>query len=216
MLDRFILPDWFEAQSHVKNELLCFWNKSYHELYEERYFNKNTLVQGELEQDILKLISFLIEEDCQKTVRKFMYFNWALCLAAKSHIDDFLNDLSEYQFILNELKKWEVDHGTFPKFANQSFCRQKNSNVVRESVVVFENITKIQNTDNPIVILSRSIDCCLQGSGICEGSIDKRAIFNWLLLDVFPSAYYCRLPSFIYTIKFDIENWTYYKNMGSQ
>ncbi|WP_373540366.1 hypothetical protein [Chamaesiphon sp.] len=58
---------------------------------------------------------------------------------------------------------------------------------------------------------AKSIDSCLEGAGICEGSVDKRAIFNWLIIDIFPSAYYYRLPSLIYTEKFDIENWTYFK-----
>jgi hypothetical protein len=212
MLNNFILPEWFEATSQLKNELLLFWNKSYYELYDDDFFDKSTLVKGELKSDIVKMLQLLSAQvNGEDFFKSFMYFNWSLCLAAKPRIDAYLSNVSEYQLILNDLEKWASGYGLSKEFCNYSLSRQKGSAVVSESTIAYINMLKIPKKDNIVAIVAKSIDCCLEGAGICEGTVDKRAIFNWLIIDVFPSAYHHRLPSLIYTEKFDIKNWTYFK-----
>ncbi len=59
MLNNFILPEWFKATSQLENELLHLWNKSYYELCEDDFFDKSTLVKGELKSDTVKLLQLL-------------------------------------------------------------------------------------------------------------------------------------------------------------
>jgi hypothetical protein len=59
MLNNFILPEWFEATSQIKNKLLHLCDKFYHELYEDDFFDKSTLVKGELKSDTVKLLQLL-------------------------------------------------------------------------------------------------------------------------------------------------------------
>jgi hypothetical protein len=72
---------------------------------------------------------------------------------------------------------------------------------------------KIPACQNTIEIVADSIDSCLQGTAICHGTIDKRAIFNWLIIDVFPNAYFHKIPNYIYTSSFDINNWEYFERV---
>ena len=214
MLNTFELPKWFEAPLYIRNELIHLWNKSYYELYEESFVkDESTLVKGELEFDILKLINLCEDKDTKRSFKTFMYFNWILCLSVKPNIDSYLKDslgYESYEFMLNDLKSWSCGYPLSDNFSDY-ILSSKDMGVVAEAVLVYKNMQKIPKCEGIIDLISDSIDSCLQGRGIAHGTVDKRAIFNWLLIHVFPSAYCHRLPDFIYTINFDIENWNYFK-----
>lgn len=213
MLSNFKLPNWFEAPENIKNEILYLWNKSYSELYDEEFTdNKVLLTTGELEIDIIKLITLYGEEDNEETFRRVMFFNWALCKAAQPKIDAYLANNLAYKSIFNSLESWSHTFCLSEDFTRHNLSVD-GEYAVAESVAVYQNMIEISKRKNIIDILVDSVDCCVQGEAICHGSQDNRAIFNWLLIDVFPSAYCFKLPDFIYTGKFDIENWNYFKKI---
>jgi hypothetical protein len=78
--------------------------------------------------------------------------------------------------------------------------------------MVYRNMILMSKRENMLDLLLDSIDCCLEGTAISPSYVDRRPILNWLLIEVFPSAYYLRLPDFIYTISFDVEGWSYSKH----
>ena len=216
MLNTFELPKWFEAPPHIRDELIRLWNKPYYQLYEdeERFVkDKTTLIKWELEDGLLKLIGLYEEKDGEDSFKTLMYFNWILCLSVKPNIDGSLKNrlgYESYEFMLNDLVSWSRGYQLSDTFSD-CLLSAKDMGVVAEAVAVYENMQKIPKREQVIDLIADSIDCCLQGSGIAHGTVDKRAIFNWLLIHVFPSAYCHRLPDFIYTIHFDIENWNYSK-----
>jgi hypothetical protein len=135
-----------------------------------------------------------------------------LCISAKPKIDAYLNDSSEYDSVLKDLELWSENnsYSLSDAFAKRSL-NVGDAGAVMEAIMVYQNMLKIPKRQNIIEIIADSIDSCLQGTAICHGTIDKRAIFNWLIIDVFPNAYFHKLPSYIYTSSFDINNWGYFE-----
>ena len=140
-----------------------------------------------------------------------MYFNWALCKAARPTIDEYISDSLIYDSILSDLSTWSFNREFNDRFSNICLPSYR-SYIIAEAVTVYQNMIVLSKRENMLDLLLDSIDCCLEGTAISLSSVDKRAIFNWLLIEVFPSAYYLRLPDFIYTISFNIEGWSYSKH----
>lgn len=211
MFNAFELPEYFEAPEYVKNELKLLWNKAYSELYECNLAGIE-MTEGELENDILKLLNLFGDPASEEPFKRLMYFHWALCLAVKPRIDAYFSDYIEYESTLDDLEKWASDNYYSPgKIFQVRKLPTGDKCAVAESVSVFQNMLKIPSRKNVIGIIADSLDDCLQGVAICPGGSDNRAIFNWLLIDVFPNAYIHKLPNFIYTMKFDIDKWGYFE-----
>jgi hypothetical protein len=215
MFENFYLPKWFNAPTEIKSYLAKLWNKSYSELYDEDYFGKNELIQEKLESDIFGLLQLFEDENNTIFHERLIYFNWSLCLACKPTIDAWCKnkyDVSKFDYVLSNLEEWNK-----LKKINQCFLKHqieinKYPTSISEDVILYQNTVKIAALENVINLVSDNIYICIEGRGIVPGSEDKRAIFNWILIDVFPAAYYQKLPEFIYTYKFRLQpNWTYQK-----
>jgi hypothetical protein len=215
-LNKFQIPTNLKLPKQIENELLCLWNKAYGELYEEDWIDDSeiTITEGELDTDILKILAFYGDASDENSLGRFIYINWILCISVKQKIAAYLSDSSEYDSVLKDLELWSKNnsYSLSDAFANRNL-NIGNAGAVMEAILVYENMLKIPARQNIIEIVADSIDSCLQGTAICHGSIDKRAIFNWLIVDVFPSAYCHKLPSYIYTGSFDINNWEYFERV---
>ena len=83
---------------------------------------------------------------------------------------------------------------------------------IYEPVSVFKDMLKILNGEDVHSSLINMIDSCIVGVGICHGSTDNRAIFNWFLTHVLPYSVYNKVPEVIYSPpKIFPEAWTYSK-----
>lgn len=215
MFENFSLPNWYNAPEEITSFLAQLWNKSYSELYDEDFFGKDETTYGELEQDINTLLKLFKDEEYAVFQSRLIYFNWALCLACKPTIDAWLkdkDDVEPFNFVLDNLKSWDIRKHFHPEFLDYEIKIDDYPGAIGEAVFVYQNLIKIATHKNVIDIVADSIDCCTEGAAIAPGSEDKRAIFNWILIDVFPAAYCLRLPEFIYTINFRLRpNWKYNK-----
>ena len=166
MLNNFELPSWFDAPENIKNDILHLWNKSYSELYDEDFVNnKISVTTGELEIDIIKLITLYENESNEDTFKRIMFFNWALCKAVQPNIDAYFASNLAYKSILNSLESW-----SYTSYLSQDFARHDLSAdseyAVTESVAIYQNMIEISKHKNIINILVDSIDCCIQGNAI--------------------------------------------------
>jgi hypothetical protein len=214
-LNKFQMPSSPKLPQQIEDELLCLWNKAYGELYEDDWIDSEVIItEGELDIDIIKILTLYGDAIDENSLGRFIYINWALCLSVKQKIDAYLSDTSGYESVLKDLEAWSKNNSYS---LNDAFSKRNlnvgNAGAVMEAIMVYENMLKIPARQNIIEIVADSIDSCLQGTGICHGTIDKRAIFNWLIIDVFPNAYFHKLPNYTYTSSFDINNWGYFERL---
>lgn len=215
MFNVFCLPKWFNASVDLKMFIAKLWNKSYSELYDEDFFGKDNLTKEELEPDIYSLLQLLKDRDNKIFYSRLIYFNWSLCLACKPTIDGWCEgkyNTSKFDFVLNQLTQWNISRCFEQQFVDCQIEIEDYCWTIAEGIMVYQNAVKMAKYENMIDLVADSIDSCIEGRGIVPGSEDKRAIFNWILIDVFPAAYCQKLPEFIYTYKFRLQpNWTYQK-----
>jgi hypothetical protein len=215
-LNKFQIPTHLNLPQPIEQELLCLWNKAYGELYEEDWIDsKINITEGELDTDICKILAFYGDASDENSFRRFVYINWALCLSVKRKIICSLSGASEYESVLKDLELWSENnsYSLSDAFNKYTINMYDGPGEVMEAISVYENMLKIPAHQNIVEIVFDSIDGCLQGAAICHGTIDKRAIFNWLIIDVFPNAYFHKLPNYIYTGSFDIDNWEYFERV---
>ena len=214
-LNKFQMSTDTKLSEQIENELLYLWNKAYGELYEEDWIDSEAIIsEGELDSDITKILAFYGDGSNEDSFKRFIYINWALCIAAKPKINGYLNNRSEYDSILKDLKLWSENnsYSLIDAFAKYNL-NTGDAGAAMEAIMVYQNMLKIPTSQYIIEIVADSIDSCLQGTAICHGTIDKRAIFNWLIVDVFPNAYFYKLPNYIYASSFDINNWGYFERV---
>ncbi|MEM7595896.1 MAG: hypothetical protein AAF383_31085 [Cyanobacteria bacterium P01_A01_bin.83] len=217
MFENFHLPSWFDASSKIEQYLIKLWNKSYLELYDNDFSETQNITTGTFEQDIYNLVQLLNDAQNSEVFHsRIIYLNWVLCLACKPTIDVYCldkYDTSQLKFILEKLEQWKTSKIFDQDILNCQIEIERYPGVIGEAIMVYQNMIEITNNSlNLIELVLDSIDSCILGAAICPGSKDKRAIFNWILIEVFPAIYYLKLPAFIYTYKYEIkQNWSYQK-----
>jgi hypothetical protein len=141
MLNNFSLPPWFDASNDIKDTLIELWNKSYDELYEEQYVDESFLITDVLRSDLIKLVKLCENEDKEKTFERCVYFNWALCKAARPIIDEHISDGSMYDSILSDLSTWSFTRQFNDEFSNICLPSYRNYLLSEAIVIPIKNET---------------------------------------------------------------------------
>lgn len=206
MFDTFNLSHEFKPQDKELYLLLKrLWNSKYNELYDEDYFEHDVIYETNLEEDIEILFDTFFKQNIDND-KMWIFLGQTLCLASFPYLKATLIDkqLEWFQECINCLETG----GNFDKSKMSIIDGLPGSS--SESAMVFFKMADLLNHESTKEAVLDMLDGCVEGSAICPGTLDKRAIFNWLLIDVFPSAYHMKRPNTIYTIDTVIpDTWIY-------
>lgn len=209
ILSEFLLPKEFYVKDKVLSGFLKkLWNTEYSELYDNEYFDKSNDCISDLESDIEILLDAFVNPKENKFREKSLLLGNVMCMACFPHLKATLSN--------SQIKWFELFLGCLENNTNLSVSSQPSIDDLpgssSEAAMVFFQMANLEQQKDYKNSLLDMLDSCIPGSGICPGSLDKRAIFNWFLVDVFPCIYYLKKPDFIYTIKTCLpENWKYNK-----
>ena len=209
MLDTFSVNFEFrEKEEDLFHLLMDMWNTEYSDLYDEEYFDSNEESKGDLEDDLEVIFDAFSDKVGGRYFEMLMIVGRVLCLASFPYLKATLSvrQLEWFESVLLCLESGtNIDEGGVPSIDELPGSSS-------EAAMVFFQMLNLINKRNVKNAVLDMLDGCVAGTAICPGIRDKRAIFNWLITDVFPCAY-CRMePSYIYTINTELPGgWGYEK-----
>lgn len=156
-------------------------------------------------EDALEKILHILGHPIDKNVhQRYVYIGWVLALAAQPTIKYYYPNDSRSDVVLSQVALWMASpfdisasaDALFPEMAADTAFGGPQA--ADEAYQMFYNLLKSldskQAYDTTLDILVDAIT----GDPIIASSCKKRRLFNWLLVDVIPSAYYLRLASAFY------------------
>jgi hypothetical protein len=172
------------------------WEGSYDSLYEEG--------DDSIEDAIIDILSELNKGDDVTVKNRLIYLAWTLCIACKDTIRSYLPEDRRHERVLSYFLEWEKNNYYLEVDMAEEFTdigKRGNSQNLDEALLVFsESFMVLNGAENANELIVDIIDLCLEGYAIAAGSKDRRLILNWLINNVFPSAFCCRKSNLIYSI----------------
>lgn len=136
--------------------------------------------------------------------QRYAYIGWALALAAQPRIKHYYANDSRSDVVLSQVALWMTSpfdisasaEVLFPEMASEEgFGGPQGAD---EAYQMFYNLLKSLDSKQAYDMTLDILVDAITGESIIASLSKKRQLFNWLLVDVIPSAYYLRLPSAFY------------------
>ena len=179
------------------------WSYCYDELCDDRDDGR---VTGDFWEDCDRLITFLETDDPSLGHRRLVYLGWSLALAAAATIKRITSEDTQSPPVFAAVRAFLEDQQPPP--ANWSATEPPEivgpQELIEARYVIVE-LARALYPDQAVVALFDILDDCLDSYAIEPGGQYRRNVFNWMLVEVVPAAWSCRLPSTMY----DFDNpWT--------
>jgi hypothetical protein len=173
------------------------WGARYPDLYES--VDDGRPVES-VQEAVAHLLTFLHEHQPALGHRRLLYLGWGMAQAVAPNMEYFQPDDNRAQLVLDAVNLFltegnliEQDWATlFPKVTPHSQAEY-------EATDVFAQLAKALQPSLARHALAEILDDCLEGYAIFPGSRRRRDLFNWVVLEVIPAAWNCRLPQVIYS-----------------
>lgn len=156
-------------------------------------------------EDALEEILHALGDPIEQTVhQRYIYIGWALALAVQPTIKHYYANDSRSDVVLSQVALWMTSafdisasaEALFPEMTlEQGFGGPQGAD---EAYQIFYNLLKSLDSKQAYDMILDILVDAVTGEPIIASSSKKRQLFNWLLVDVIPSAYYLRLPSAFY------------------
>jgi hypothetical protein len=192
----FILPECFEEPKALKDTLSKVWNTKYLDLHDE---------QGECNvYDAFKevLETFGMPNDATGH-KRYVYMAWAIALAASFTIEAWFPQDERPKILLEQVRLWLQNSGeVVANLADTQFSdysEHGTHTAAGEAYVVFYRFLKTLDKTKTYQNLLWMLDDAFTGEALTLQYLEKREFFNWWLIDVTPSAYHLKFPTYICT-----------------
>ena len=192
----FQLPNGVVIVEPLHELLQELWSYRYDELYDDEDDNRIT---GVLEEVCRRLITFFVKYDPVQSHRRLVYLGWALALAAAPKITYIVSEDTESPPVFDAVRAFLEEQQPPP--AHWSATKPPvptGSQALNEARYVIVELAQALDPDHAPQALLDMLDDCLEGYAIVVGSRYRRALFNWLLVEVVPAAWSGQLPNKIY------------------
>ena len=194
----FQISSSYEISESLRQLLERVWQNHYQELYEEGA--EGTI---SLEEALLLILDALGDRDNSLCHCRYVYMAVILALAVEPTVKAYLPDQQKTEQIFKLVRNWlKTQKIPAQEQIKQLFPQLSLGNqAIDEAEDVFKNLLQALNPSQAKEALLEILDDCLEGYAIFPGSIGRRDLFNWWLLEVVPCSWCLQFPESIYTIK---------------
>jgi|GEM_PF-1171695 len=192
----FLLPKDFNGPEKLKETLRGVWDRRYRELYDEG---------GDCEvydacEDVLKAFGM---PDNSIGHKRYVYMGWPIALAASFTIKGWYPEDERPGIALEQVRCWFQQGTEVPlNLADTLFSDyyQKGAHTAAgDAYAVLYRFLKTLDQTQAYQNLLWMLDDAFESEALTLQYLERREFFNWWILDVTPSAYYLRLPSYLCT-----------------
>jgi hypothetical protein len=192
----FLLPEWFDGPEDLKETLRKVWDKQYSDLYDE---GGNCDVYDAF-KDVLEAFGM---PDNVTGHKRYMYMGWAIALAASFTLKGWFPEDERPEIALEQVRSWLKQGTEVPlNLADTLFSdyHQKGAHTAAgEAYTVFYRFLKTLDQTQAYQNLLWMLDDAFTGEALTLQHLERREFFNWWVIDVTPSAYCLRFPSYLCT-----------------
>lgn len=156
-------------------------------------------------EDALSEILHILGSPYDKNVhQRYVYIGWALALAAQPTIKYYYPNDARSDVVLSQVALWMTSpfdisasaDALFPEMATDTAFGGPQA--ADEAYQMFYNLLRSLDSKQAYDATLDILVDGMTGDPIIASSCKKRRLFDWLLVDVVPSAYYLRLASAFY------------------
>lgn len=186
----FELPHWFQGSTDLRNLLHTLWNQSYHALYE---YQGN----GDTFEAFYQILDSISSENIALTHQRYLYIALSCAIASRDTIFRVVPSDSRpdkaIKYILDFLSKsTPIDMDSLQSMFPAS---EYHGNIdVNDAYDVFSNLSSLISESTAKDATISILDAAINEEAITFYHQTKRTVFNWLIIEVIPSAYHLRLP----------------------
>jgi hypothetical protein len=169
------------------------WQNHYEELYENQADRTISL-----ELTLLEILDAIGEEDKSMCHSRYVCMALILALAVEPTVKAYLPETQKIEQVFNLVTNW-FKNQEIPTFEaiNQLFPQKSVGNqAIDEALDVFKNLLQVLNPTQAKKAILEILDDCLEGYAIIPGSMGRRDLFNWWLLEVVPSSWCLQFSDF--------------------
>jgi hypothetical protein len=187
----FQISSDLEIPESLRQLLYNAWQNHYEELYEKQADGTISL-----ELTLLEILDALGEEDKSLCHSRYVCMAIILALAVEPTVKAYLPETQKIEQVFNLVTNWSKNQ-EIPTFEeiNQLFPQKSvGTQAIDEALDVFKNILRVLNPTQAKKAILEILDDCLEGYAIIPGSMGRRDLFNWWLLEVVPSSWCLQFP----------------------
>jgi hypothetical protein len=193
----FQISSSFEIPESLRQLLYKAWQNHYEELYEEAGGTIN------LEETLLGILDVLGDQDDSLCHSRYVCMALILALAVEPTVKAYLPDDKKTEQILQLVISWSKNKEVPTEETIERLFLQKSvgNQAIDEALDVFKNLLQTLNPAKAKEAILEILDDCLEGYAIFPGSMGRRNLFNWWLLEAVPATWCLQFPESFYTIK---------------
>jgi hypothetical protein len=187
----FQISSDLEIPESLRQLLYNAWQNHYEELYEKQADGTISL-----ELTLLEILDALGEEDKSLCHSRYVCMAIILALAVEPTVKAYLPETQKIEQVFNLVTNWSKNQ-EIPTFEeiNQLFPQKSvGTQAIDEALDVFKNLLRVLNPTQAKKAILEILDDCLEGYAIIPGSMGRRDLFNWWLLEVVPSSWCLQFP----------------------
>lgn len=187
----FQISSDLEIPEFLRQLLYKAWQNHYQELYEEEADGTISL-----ELTLSEILDALNKGDKSLCHSRYVCMAIILALAVEPTVKAYLPDDQKLEQVFNLVINWTKNQEVptveeiEPLFPQKSVGNQ----AIDEALDVLKNLLQVLNPAQAKKAILEILDDCLEGYAIFPGSMGRRDLFNWWLLEVVPSSWCLQFP----------------------
>ena len=196
----FKLPSNSDIPEQLQQTLRTVWDRKYDDLY-ERGGN------SDVEEAFAEVMTAFGMPNDAISHQRYVYMAYGIALAAKPTIKHYFPEEHKADIVEGIISCWLKDGGEIPEtWADTLFPhidkigKYQASN---EAYNIFYGLLQTLNTKTAYNAILDILYDAITGDAISGFAAAQRDMFNWWLIEVVPAAYCLKLPSTLYSGKWD-------------
>jgi hypothetical protein len=196
----FKFPKNLDIPTQLKETLQAVWDRKYRDLYEK---DGNC----DVEAAFVEVMTALGMPNDAISHQRYVYMSYAMALAAQPTIKHYFPQESKVEIIQAIVSCWLKDGCEIPEtWADTLFANSKEIGryqAADEAYSIFYGLVKTLNQKTAYNAILHILYDAITGDAISGFAAARRDMFNWWLIEVIPAAYCLKLPSTLYSGKWE-------------
>ncbi|MEG3907982.1 hypothetical protein QT979_08975 [Microcoleus sp. w2-18bC1] len=196
----FKLPNNSDIPEQLQQTLHTVWDRKYRDLY-ERGGN------SDVEEAFVEVMTSFGMPNNQISHQRYVYMAYGIALAAKPTIKHYFPEEDKADRVQKIVFSWLKDGCEIPETCADTLFPNINKigkyQATDEAYNIFYGLLQTLNTKTAYNAILDILYDAITGDAISGFAVAKRDMFNWWLIEVIPAAYCLKLPSTLYSGKWE-------------
>jgi hypothetical protein len=196
----FKLPSNSDIPEQLQEALHRVWERKYRDLYE-------TGGKCNVEEAFVEVMTAFGMPNDAISHQRYVYMAYGIALAAKPTIKDYFPEENKTDIIQGIVSCWLINGGEIPETWADTLFPNINKigkyQATDEAYNIFYGLLQTLNTKIAYDAILDILYNAITGDAISGCTEARRDMFNWWLIEVIPAAYCLKLPSTLYSGKWD-------------